>query len=100
MKTKVAVLFGGRSVEHEVSIISGIQAFAALDRDKYEPVPVYITKDNRFYTGPHMGEIERYRNTGCLPAGGAAGAAGSRRGGGGDGALSYEAVPGECGGKL
>lgn len=62
MKTKVAVLFGGRSVEHEVSIISGIQAFAALDRDKYEPVPVYITKDNRFYTGPHMGEIERYRN--------------------------------------
>ena len=62
MKTKVAVLFGGRSVEHEVSIISGIQAFAALDRDKYEPVPVYITKDNRFYTGPHMGEIEWYRN--------------------------------------
>ena len=62
MKTQVAVLFGGRSVEHEVSIISGIQAFAALDRDKYEPVPVYITKDNRFYTGPHMGEIEWYRN--------------------------------------
>ena len=45
MKTKVAVLFGGRSVEHEVSIISGIQAFAALDRGKYDPVPVYITKD-------------------------------------------------------
>ena len=67
MKTKVAVLFGGRSVEHEVSIISGIQAFAALDRGKYDPVPVYITKDNRFYTGPHMGEIERYKDmASCL----------------------------------
>ncbi len=34
MKTKVAVLFGGRSVEHEVSIISGIQVFFALDHKK------------------------------------------------------------------
>lgn len=62
MKTKIAVLFGGCSVEHEVSIISGIQAFAALDREKYDPIPLYISKDNRFYTGPHMGEIERYKN--------------------------------------
>ena len=36
MKTKIAVLFGGHSVEHEVSIISGLQAFAALDREKYD----------------------------------------------------------------
>lgn len=62
MKTKVAVLFGGRSVEHEVSIISGLQAFAALDREKYDPVPVYISKDNRFFTGEHMGNIESYRH--------------------------------------
>lgn len=65
MKTKVAVLFGGRSVEHEVSIISGIQAFCALDREKYDPIPLYIGKDNAFYTGPHMGDIESYKN---LPA--------------------------------
>ncbi len=62
MKTKVAVLFGGQSVEHEVSIISGIQAFSALDRNKYDPIPLYITKDNRFFTGDHMGEIDSYKN--------------------------------------
>lgn len=61
MKTKVAVLFGGRSVEHEVSIISGLQAFAALDRSKYDPIPLYITKDNRFFTGEHMGNIDSYK---------------------------------------
>lgn len=62
MKTRIAVLFGGHSVEHEVSIISGLQAFAALDREKYEPVPLYIAKDNTFYTGEHMGNIESYKN--------------------------------------
>ncbi|MGI6265184.1 MAG: D-alanine--D-alanine ligase family protein [Acutalibacteraceae bacterium] len=61
MKTKVGVMFGGRSVEHEVSIISGLQAFAALDRDKYDPVPIYITKDNRFFTGASMGNIETFK---------------------------------------
>ena len=43
MKTTVAVFFGGRSVEHEVSIISGIQALTALDSSKYNPLPVYIS---------------------------------------------------------
>ena len=40
MKTTVAVFFGGRSVEHEVSIISGLQAYAALDRTKYDGLPM------------------------------------------------------------
>ncbi|MBR3865893.1 MAG: D-alanine--D-alanine ligase, partial [Clostridia bacterium] len=51
MKITVGVFFGGCSVEHEVSVISGLQAFAALDRNKYEPVPVYQSKDGLFYTG-------------------------------------------------
>ena len=67
MKTKVAVLFGGRSVEHEVSVITGIQAFSALDRNKYDPIVVYISKANRFYTGEVLEHIENYRNLGeCL----------------------------------
>ena len=62
MKTTVAVFFGGRSVEHEVSIISGLQAYAALDRTKYDVLPVYISKDSRFYTGEHMGDIDSYKD--------------------------------------
>lgn len=36
MKIKLAVLFGGRSVEHEISVISAIQAIHAVDKDKYD----------------------------------------------------------------
>ena len=69
MKTKVAVLFGGRSVEHEVSVISGLQAFSALNREKYDAIPVYITKNNEFYTGEGIGEIASYENIdACLRA--------------------------------
>lgn len=67
MKTRVAVIFGGKSVEHEVSIISGLQAFAALDRERYEAVPLYIAKDGKWYTGEHMGDIESYKDmNACL----------------------------------
>ena len=62
MKITVAVMYGGRSVEHEVSIISGIQAIANMDKDKYEIVPVYITKDNYMYIGDKIGDIDAYKN--------------------------------------
>lgn len=69
MKTRVAVLFGGHSVEHEVSIISGIQALRALDPAKYEAFPVYISKDNRFYIGENLGQVESYQDMkACLAA--------------------------------
>lgn len=41
MKTRVAMLFGGKSVEHEVSVISGIQAVMSMDTDKYEVIGLY-----------------------------------------------------------
>ena len=43
MKIKLAVMFGGRSVEHEISVISAIQAIHAVDKDKYDVIPIYIT---------------------------------------------------------
>ncbi len=62
MKTRVAVIIGGHSVEHEVSIISGLQALNALDPAKYEAFPVYISKDNRFYVGDNLRNIASYRD--------------------------------------
>ena len=66
MKIRVGVFFGGRSVEHEVSVISGLQAFAALDKQKYDAIPVYITKEGHFYTGPNFGGIAAYRDIPAL----------------------------------
>lgn len=62
MKTRVAVIFGGHSVEHEVSIISGLQALGALDTAKYEAFPLYIAKNNRFYVGDVLREIAQFRD--------------------------------------
>ena len=62
MKTKVAMMFGGKSVEHEVSVISGIQAFLSMDTEKYEVIPVYMTKKNEMYIGDDIGKIESYKD--------------------------------------
>ncbi len=62
MKTRVALIFGGRSVEHEVSVISGLQAYNNVDTDKYDVTPVYMTKDGLFYVGGDVGRIESYRD--------------------------------------
>ena len=62
MKTRVAMVFGGKSVEHEVSVISGIQAVMNMDTDKYEVIPVYMTKKNDMYIGEDIGKIESYKD--------------------------------------
>ena len=62
MKTRVAMMFGGKSVEHEVSVITGIQAYLSMDTDKYDAIPVYLTKNNEMYIGEDIGKIESYRN--------------------------------------
>ena len=56
MKTNIAVFFGCRSVEHEVSIISAVQAMRAIDTDKYDVTPVYVTKDGAMYNSDKMFE--------------------------------------------
>ncbi len=62
MKTNVAVFYGCRSVEHEVSIISAVQAMRAMDREKYDITPIYVTKEGEMYTGECLFAIEEYRN--------------------------------------
>ena len=65
-KVRVGVFFGGRSVEHEVSVITGLQAYYAFDTEKYAPVPVYITKKGEMYVGGDVGEIEAYKDLDAL----------------------------------
>lgn len=62
MKIKVGVLFGGVSVEHEISIISAVQAMNSMDTDKYDIVPIYIGKDRTFYTGKMLMEMDVYKD--------------------------------------
>lgn len=62
MKVKVGVIFGGVTVEHEVSVISAVQAMRHMDEDKYDIVPIYIGKDNVWYTGKMLMEIDVYRD--------------------------------------
>ncbi len=62
MKIKIGLFFGGNSVEHEVSIISALQALQSLDKNKYDVVPIYITKDNKMYVGYEIENIENYKN--------------------------------------
>lgn len=62
MKISVGVMFGGKSTEHDISIISAIQAINYMDKDKYDVTPIYITKNNEFYIGENVGKIESYTN--------------------------------------
>ena len=61
MKLKVGVIFGGKSVEHEMSIITAIQAMNNIDKDKYEIIPIYITKDQTWYTGGCLRYVETFK---------------------------------------
>lgn len=58
----VALLFGGRSVEHEVSVISALQAYGCIDKSKYNVIPVYLTKSNEMYIGDAIGDINEYKD--------------------------------------
>lgn len=61
MKIKVGVIFGGESVEHEISIITACQAMKNMDTDKYDIVPIYISKDRTWYTGGMLKEVDVFK---------------------------------------
>jgi len=62
MKINIGVIFGGKSVEHEISIITAIQAMENIDKDKYEVIPIYITKDLQWYTGGCLKFIDTFKD--------------------------------------
>ena len=61
-KETVAVLFGGRSAEHEVSVITGHQVLDALEAAGYTVLPIYITKSGAWYAGRPLYDIDLYAN--------------------------------------
>ena len=66
MKTRIGVFFGGRSTEHEISVISASQAMHAINREKYDVTPIYITKQGRWFTGEALFDVANYRDTKTL----------------------------------
>jgi D-alanine-D-alanine ligase len=61
-KIRLGVIFGSRSVEHEVSIITAVQLMKNVDREKYDVVPIYVDKSGRWLSGPELEKIETFKN--------------------------------------
>ena len=61
-KIKVAMVFGGRSVEHEVSIVTAMQIFENINREKYYIIPVYIDKNGRWFVSEKLGKLESFKD--------------------------------------
>ena len=61
MKKQVGVIFGSRSCDREVSIISAVQLMRHIDREKYDVIPVYIEENGNWYTGQKLTEISSYK---------------------------------------
>ena len=60
-KKQIGVIFGSRSCEREVAIISAVQLMRHADREKYEIIPVYISDDGNWYTGDKLTDIQAYK---------------------------------------
>lgn len=62
MKIKLGVIFGGSTVEHEVSIITACQAMSYINQDKYDIIPIYISKERIWYTGKMLMDIDVFKD--------------------------------------
>ena len=62
---KVAVVFGGRSCENEISVLTGVFALNVLDRAAYQLLPIYVHTDGGFYTSPKMFSVDAFRENGA-----------------------------------
>jgi len=59
-KKRLGVLFGSRSCEHEVSIVSAVQLMRSVDRERFDVTPIYITQQGEWYTGDKLLEMDTY----------------------------------------
>ena len=62
MKIKLGVFFGGKSVEHEVAVITANQAIENLNKEKYEIIPIYISKKGIMYTGENLLKLSEFKD--------------------------------------
>lgn len=62
MKLSIGVIFGGNSLEHELSILTAVQAMDNIDKERYEVIPIYITKDLTIYSGGMLRYIDSYKD--------------------------------------
>jgi D-alanine-D-alanine ligase len=60
----VAVMFGGRSLEHDVSVVSGLQVLHAVDPDAFLPMPIYIDQANRWWVGDDLWHTGTFKGGG------------------------------------
>ncbi|MFN8524764.1 MAG: D-alanine--D-alanine ligase family protein [Chloroflexota bacterium] len=65
-RLRVGVVFGSRSVEHEVSIITALQAMDAMDPLRFEAVPLYVTKEGHWLTGDELRRVDAYKDPASL----------------------------------
>lgn len=59
---EIAVFFGGESVEHDVSVITGVTMLNAVDSERFKVTPVYVDKGGNFYTGKALFDLDEYKN--------------------------------------
>ena len=57
----VAVFFGGESVEHDVSVITGTLTLNSIDKNLFNPIPIYVAKDGRWFTGEILKDVDEYK---------------------------------------
>lgn len=60
-KTVIGVIFGGRSVEHDVSVVTGQQVMRAFPAERYDVVPIYIDRDGRWFTGDPLKDLNTFQ---------------------------------------
>lgn len=65
-RLKIGWFFGGRSTEHEVSVITALQAYENLDKQKYEVIPIFVSKQEEFYTNSKFLDLKNYQDLDSL----------------------------------